>query len=69
VPDLNCFSFSQPNPKPNRTYLPKHDILSPNDQFYQDIWCVEHYSVHAYIVWSQKFRKSEISLDTGSGFS
>jgi len=28
------------------------------------MYYVEYYSVHAYMVWSQKFRKSEISLDT-----
>ena len=29
------------------------------------MWYEEYYSVHAYMVWSQKFRKLEISLDTG----
>jgi len=40
-------------------------IASPNNQFYQRIWYVEYYSVDVYMVWNQKFRKSEISLDTG----
>jgi len=64
VLDLNYFSFSHHNPCRNQTYLPKHEFLIPNNQFYQRIWYVEYYSVHAYMVWSQKFRKSEISLDT-----
>jgi len=59
---LNYFSFSHPNP----TYLPKYKFVSPNNQFYQRIWYVEYYSVHAYMLWSQKFRKSETSLDTGT---
>jgi len=59
--DLNHFCFSHPN----QTYLPEHEFLSPNNRFYQRIWYVEYHSVHAYMVWSQKFRKSEISLDTG----
>jgi len=58
------FYFSHHNPYPNPTYLPKHEFLSPNNQFYQRIWYAQYYSVHAYMVWSQKFRKSEISLDT-----
>ena len=62
VVDLNYFSFSHPNP----IHLPKHEFLNPNNQFYQRIWYVEDYSVQAYVVWSQKFRKSEISLDAGS---
>jgi len=33
------------------------------------MWHVEYYSVHAYMVCSQKFRKSEISLDTGNKIS
>jgi len=65
VRDLNYVLFSHPNPYPNSTYLPKHEFVSPNNQFYQRIWYVEHSSVNAYMVWSQKFRKSEISLDTG----
>jgi len=65
VLDLNYFSFSHHNPYPNPTYLPKHEFLNPNNQFHQRIWYAEYYSVHAYMVWSQKFRKSEISLDTG----
>jgi len=28
------------------------------------VWYVEYYSAHAHIAWSQKFRKSEISLDS-----
>jgi len=50
VRDLNYFSFSHPNPNPNPTYLPKHEFLSPNNEFYQRIWCVEYYSVHAYMM-------------------
>ena len=46
VLDLNYFSFSHPNP----TYLPKHVFLSPNNKFYQRIWYVEYYSVHAYMI-------------------
>jgi len=30
---------------------------------------IEYYSVHAHMVWNQKFRKSEISLDTGDSAS
>jgi len=56
VVDLNYFPFSHPNPNPNPTHLPKHEFTSPNNQFYQHIWYVEYYSVHAYMVWSQKFR-------------
>ena len=50
VPNLNYFSFSHPNPNPEPTCLPKHEFLSPNDQFYQRILYVEYYSVHAYMV-------------------
>ena len=49
-------------------YLPKHEFLSPNNQFYQRIWHAEHYSVRAYMAWSHKFRKSEILFDTGPRF-
>jgi len=63
VLDLNYFSFS--NIKPNPMYLPKHQTLSPNHHFSQPIWYVEYYYVHAHMTWSQKFCKSEISLDTG----
>jgi len=49
------------------THLPKHQILNPNRQFSQLSWYVEYYSVHAHMAWSQKFRKSEISLVTGTG--
>jgi len=69
VLDLNYFSFSQPNPNPNTTYLPKHEFLSSNNQVYQRIWYGEYYSVHVYMVSSQKFCKSEIWLDTGSNSS
>jgi len=65
VIDHNYFYFFQPNPNPNPTHLTKQDFPSPNDQFYQRIWYVEHYSGHGHVVWIQKFRKSEISLDTG----
>jgi len=63
--DLNYF-FSHPNPNLNPTHLTKHESLNPNHQFSQRVWYVEYYSVHAYMAWSQKFRKSEISLDTGN---
>jgi len=55
VVDLNYFSFPHHNPNPNLTHLPKHEFLRPNNQFYQRIWYVEYYSVHVYVVWSQKF--------------
>jgi len=61
VLDLNYFSFSNLNPK----HLPKHQTLSTHHQFSQRFWHVEYYSMHVHMVWSQKFRKSEISLDTG----
>jgi len=50
VLDLNYFLFFHPNPYPNSTYLPKHEFVSPNNQFYQRIWYVEHSSVNAYMV-------------------
>jgi len=53
VLDLNYFCFSNP------THSPKHQTLSPNNQFSRRIWYAEYYSVHAHGV------KSEISLDTG----
>jgi len=56
VVDLNYFSFSRPNPNPYPADLPKHEFPTPNNQFYRHIWRVEYYSVHACIVWSQKFR-------------
>jgi len=56
VLDLNYFSFCHHNPCRNPTYLSKHKFLNPNNQFYRRIWYVEYNSVHAYIVWSQKFR-------------
>ena len=42
--------------------------LSPSHQFSQRIWYVqvEYHFVHAYMSWNQKFRKSEILLDTWS---
>ena len=52
VLDLNYISFSYHNPYPNPTYLPKHESISPNNQFYQRIWYAEYYSVHVYMVWS-----------------
>jgi len=61
ISDLNYFYYSNLNP----THLPQHQTLSPNNQFSQRIWYVEYYSVHAHTAWSQKFRKSEISFDTG----
>jgi len=62
VLDLNYFSFSNPNPNP--TNLPKHETLRPNHQFFQRIWKVECYSVHAHMAWSQKFR---LTLATSVG--
>ena len=62
VIDLNYFSFSYPNPNPNPMHLPKHEFLTPNNQFYQRIWCVEYYFLHAYMVWSQKFRLTPVSV-------
>jgi len=59
------FFFFSPKPNPIPTHLLKHESLSPNNKFCQRIWYVECYSVHAYMEWSQKFRKSDISLDTG----
>jgi len=50
VVDLNYVSFSLPKSKPNPTHLPKHEFLNPNNQFYQRIRYVEHYSVHAHKV-------------------
>jgi len=66
---FNYFSFSNRNINSNQTRLTKHQILSPNHQFSQRIWYVECCSVHAHMAWSQKFRKSEISLDTGDSAS
>ena len=65
VVHLNNVSFSNHNP----THLPKHESLSPNHKFSQRIWYVEYYSVHAYMAWSQKYRKSEISLDNGTKYT
>jgi len=62
--DFNYFSFSNCNINPNPTHLAKHKILSPNHQLSQRIWYVECCSVHTHMAWSQKLRKSEISLDT-----
>ena len=56
-------SFSNCNINP--THLPQHQILSPNHQFSQRIWYVECCSAHTHLAWIQKFRKWEISLDTG----
>jgi len=53
VVDLNYFCFSLPKSNPNPTHLPKHET---NNQFYQCIRYVEHYSVHAHMVRRQKFR-------------
>jgi len=39
-----------PNPYPNPAYVPKHEFLSPYNQFYQRLWYVEYYSVHACLV-------------------
>ena len=57
--------FGNHCPNRNPTHLPKHEFLNRYNQFYQRIWYFEYYSVHVYMVWSQKIRKSEISLDTG----
>jgi len=62
--DFNYFSFSNCNINPNPSHLPKHQTLSPNQQFSQRILYVECCSAHArYGV------KSEISLDTGDSGS
>jgi len=66
VLDLNYISFS--NPTPNPTHSPKHKTLSRNHQFYLRIRYVEYYFMHVHMAWSQKFHKSEISLDTGPLF-
>jgi len=57
VLDLNYFSFSNPNINPNPTLLPEHQTLNPNQQFYQRILYVEHYSVHVHMAGIQKFRQ------------
>jgi len=62
---LTSIFFSHPNPNPNPTHLPKLEFLSLHNEIYQRIFYVEYQSVHSYMVWSQKFRKSEILLDTG----
>jgi len=49
VVDLNYLSFSHPKPNPNPTHSLEHEFLSPNNQFYQRIWFVEYYSVHAHM--------------------
>ena len=63
------FSFSNCNTNHTPTHLPKHQFLNPNHQFSQCILYVEFCSVHAHMAWSQKFRKSEISLDTSDSAS
>ena len=50
VIDLKYFTFSYRNRNPNPKHLPKHEFLSPNNQFYQRIWYVEYYSVYACVV-------------------
>jgi len=40
-------------------------LLSLNNSFSQRSCFIEYYSGHAHMAWSQKFRKSEISPDTG----
>jgi len=62
VVDLKYFTFSYCNRNPNLTHLHKQEFPSPNNQFYPHIWYAEYYSVYACVVWSQKFRKSEICL-------
>jgi len=52
VVDLNNFSFSHSKANPNRRHLSKHEFLSPNNKFYQHIWYVQYYFMHAYMVWS-----------------
>jgi len=42
--------LSYRNRNPNPTHLPKHEFLSPNNQFYQHTWYVEYYSVYACVV-------------------
>jgi len=56
--------FSNPNPNLTPTHLPKHQTLNPNYQFSQRIWCVEYYSAHEHMAWSQMLPKSQILLDT-----
>ena len=68
VLDLNCVSSSNPNPTPNPAHSPKHETLNPNHQFYLSIRYMEYYFVHVHMAWSQKFRKSEIKLDTCNTF-
>ena len=53
---LHLFPFSNCDINPNPTYLPKHQMLSPNHQFSQRSQYVECCSVHAHMAWSQKFR-------------
>jgi len=48
---LNCFSFSNPNPKP--THQPKHQTQSPKIQFSQRILHVKHYSVTTHQRWAR----------------
>ena len=50
-------------------YYYYYHSLSPNQQFLQRIWNVEYWSVHSHMARSHKFRKSEISLDTGDSAS
>ena len=62
VVDLNYFLFLT---------LTRHTYLNKNSQALISFisvfgnWHEEYYSVHAYMVWSRKYPKSEISLDTG----
>ena len=41
-------------------------VIFLSRKFSQRIWYVAYFSAHAHMTWSQKFRKLEISLDTGA---
>jgi len=67
VLDLNYFSLSNPDPNPNPTHLPKHQVLSPKHQFSQGIWYVEYFFAHVPMAWSHKFRLTPALSDTVCG--
>jgi len=60
--DLNYFSFSNPNINPNPTHLTKPWALIIS---FLRVFYMSNITVHVHMAWSQKFRKSDISLDTG----
>jgi len=62
---LTYFSFSNPNPNLNPTHSPKHEFLSPNNQFYHLICYVEYQSVYEDMATSQKFRLAPESAPAG----